>query len=228
MSELVSLYDVIFGTRAIKGTEDGSLRVSYDLRNKEEPVDITRVACAVEDESVKSYCFDKFGRFGIATVETKEKAKLFLASYHNILLSNIDPSEAVEYEESLSDVHDTSEWHYFGWMADELPDFEACYKKWKLENNPSGKEPNLNPAHSGKPRSNNSIWRMAEGLIRMVIHQELLAKSQSIDEYVAELMSKKNSKDTMILLDTLERLAPGSFDIDETTFRKQLKYILRS
>ena len=74
MSELVSLYDVIFGTRAIKGTEDGSLRVSYDLRNKEEPVDITRVVCAIEDENCKSYCFDKFGRFGIATGETKEKA----------------------------------------------------------------------------------------------------------------------------------------------------------
>ena len=165
MSGFVSLYDVIFGTRAIKGTEDGSLRVSYDLRNKEEPVDITRVACAVEDESVKSYCFDKFGRFGIATGETKEKAKLFLASYHNILLSNIDPSEAVEYEESLSDVHDTSEWHYFGWMADELPDFEACHESWKVKNGMKGKTaPSMK-----KPAVQSHIWDLMNGLLKHVI-----------------------------------------------------------
>jgi hypothetical protein len=168
MSELVSLYDVIFGTRAIKGTEDGSLRVSYDLRNKEEPVDITRVACAVEDESVKSYCFDKFGRFGIATVETKEKAKLFLASYHNILLSNIDPSEAVEYEESLSDVHDTSEWHYFGWMADELPDFEACYENWKVENGMKGKT--APPMKT--PAAQSHFWKLTGKLLKTVIGED--------------------------------------------------------
>ena len=165
MSGFVSLYDVIFGTRAIKGTEDGSLRVSYDLRNKEEPVDITRVVCAIEDENCKSYCFDKFGRFGIATVETKEKAKLFLASYHNILLSNIDPSEAVEYEESLSDVHDTSEWHYFGWMADELPDFEACHESWKVKNGMKGKTaPSMK-----KPAVQSHIWDLMNGLLKHVI-----------------------------------------------------------
>ena len=165
MSGFVSLYDVIFGTRAIKGTEDGSLRVSYDLRNKEEPVDITRVVCAIEDENCKSYCFDKFGRFGIATGETKEKAKLFLASYHNILLSNIDPSEAVEYEESLSDVHDTSEWHYFGWMADELPDFEACHESWKVKNGMKGKTaPSMK-----KPAVQSHIWDLMNGLLKHVI-----------------------------------------------------------
>ena len=165
MSGFVSLYDVIFGTRAIKGTEDGSLRVSYDLRNKEEPVDITRVVCAIEDENCKSYCFDKFGRFGIATGETKEKAKLFLASYHNILLSNIDPSVEVEYEESLSDVHDTSEWHYFGWMADELPDFEACHESWKVKNGMKGKTaPSMK-----KPAVQSHIWDLMNGLLKHVI-----------------------------------------------------------
>jgi hypothetical protein len=123
------------------------------------------VACAVEDESVKSYCFDKFGRFGIATVETKEKAKLFLASYHNILLSNIDPSVEVEYEESLSDVHDTSEWHYFGWMADELPDFEACHESWKVKNGMKGKTaPSMN-----KPAVQSHIWDLMNGLLEHVI-----------------------------------------------------------
>ena len=231
MSEFLSLYDVVFGVRDTKGvgveTDDGRFVSRHGIKYKVKSVDMAMAVCAIEDENCKSYCFDYFGRFGTAKAEAKEEVIASLVNYQRVLLLD-NPNDVCEYEEYLSDADMTPEWHAFGWPADELPDFEACYKKWKLENNPSGKEPNLNPAHSGNPRSNNSIWRMTEGLIRMVIHQELLEKGQSIDEYVAELMSKKNSKDTMILLDTLERLAPGSFDIDETTFRKQLKYILRS
>ena len=231
MSEFVNLYDVVFGLRTthdvVVETDDGKFEGRYGSKYRVKSVDIAMVVCAIEDENCKLYCFDDFGRFGIGNGEAKEEAIVLLARYRHVLLFD-NPNDIAEHTDYLGDADMTPDWHAFGWPADELPDFEACYEKWKLENNPSGKEPALRQARPDKPRSNNSIWSMAEGLMRMVIHQELLAKDQSIDEYVAELMSKKNSKDTMILLDTLERLAPGFFDIDETTFRKQLKNILRN
>ena len=177
MSNFVSMYDVVFGTRVIKGTEDGSLRMSHDLSDKEEPVDITRVACAIEDANCKSYCFDEFGRFGIAKDETKEKAKVRLSNYHNFLLSNIDPSEAVEYEESLSDVHDTSEWHYFGWLIDELPDFEACYDTWKAKNGMEGKQtPSMK-----QPAGQSHIWDLMKGLLKHAIGEDAYKDVTKLD-----------------------------------------------
>ena len=217
MSEFVNLYDVVFGVRATNDVgaeaDDGKFVSRYGIKYRVKAVDIPMVVCAIQDENCKLYCFDDFGRFGIAKDETKEEAIVLLASYRHVLLFD-NPNDIAEHIDYLSDADMTPDWHAFGWPADELPDFEACYEKWKLENNPSGKEPTLRQTRPDKPRNNNSIWSMAEGLIRMVIHKELLAKDKSIDEYVVELMSKKNSKDTMILLDTLERLAPGFFDID--------------
>tara|TARA_B110000908_G_C10128909_1_gene391250 strand:- start:138 stop:833 length:696 start_codon:yes stop_codon:yes gene_type:complete len=228
MSEFLSLYDVVFGVRDTKGvgveTDDERFLSRHGIKYKVKSVDMAMAVCAIEDENCKSYCFDYFGRFGRAKAEAKEDAIALLADYQRVLLID-NPNDVDEYEEYLSDVDMTPDWHAFGWPADELPDFEACYKKWKLKHNPSGEEPTLRIKRQERPRKSNTVWGMVEGLIRMVITDHLLSESQSTDEFVAELMSKTNSTNTMKLFSKLQKLAPDSFAMDEATFRKQLKNI---
>ena len=130
-----------------------------------------------------------------------------------------------ECDEMQFEYNFVPEWQSYGWMIDDLPDFEGCYGKWKLKHNPSGKEVTIQKNRPDEPRKSNTVWGMVEGLIRMVITDHLSSKSQSTDEFVAELMSKTNSTNTMKLLSQLQKLAPDSFTMDEKTFRNQLKNI---
>ena len=232
MSHFISMYDVVFGTRSTEEsdteTDAGKLESRYGNKYRVDPVDLTKVVCAIEDESVNSYCFDDFGRFGLIKHDdeggAKARVKVLLSGYARASLLE-EPRELDEYERSLADFDESPEWHTFGWMGDELPDFEECYQQWKSEHNPSGEEPTLRIKRQEYPRKNNTVWGMAEGLIRMVITDHLSSKSQSTDEFVAELMSKTNSTNTMKLFSELQKLAPDFFAMDEATFRKQLKNI---
>lgn len=171
MSELVSLYDVVFGLRTTKDvvaeTDDGNFEGRYGSKYRVKPVDIAAVVCAIEDANCNFYCFDEFGRFGIAEGETKEDIKVSLANYHHVLLY-YSPDDVPEYEEHLCDVDDSPEWHTFGWLSDEFPDFEACYEKWKVENGMQGKQV---PANK-QPAGQSHIWRLMNKLLRHAIDDE--------------------------------------------------------
>ena len=226
MSDFISMFDVVFGTRSMKQTK-GDIRnpeVHLECINEVNPVAIKKVVCAIEDPNYKSYFFDEFGRFGKANDESKDRAKTILANDHYALAFN-DPTQDVGDLDVLYDFSESREWVSFGWMGDELPDFEECYQQWKSEHNPSGEEPTLRIKRQECPRKSNTVWGMVEGLIRMVITDHLSSKSQSTDEFVAELMSKTNSTNTMKLLSELQKRAPDSFTMDEKTFRNQLKNI---
>ena len=169
MSEFVSIYNVVFGTRPVKETESesGNLGAKYVLRSGEEPVDISKVVCAIEDETCKSYCFDEFGRFGEAKANDRERVKRNLAEFHKFLsfgqLGDLD-----RYRDQASDPDDAPEWHFYGWLLDDLPDFDAYFQQWKINNGVEGKEIPLLVL----PATQSHIWKLAAKLLEISIGGE--------------------------------------------------------
>jgi hypothetical protein len=226
MSDFVSMFDVVFGTRSMKQTKGdiGNPEVHLECTNEVKPVAIKKMVCAIEDPNCKSYFFDEFGRFGKANDESKDRAKTILANDHYALAFN-DPTQDVGDLDVLYDFAESREWVSFGWMGDELPDFEECYQQWKSEHNPSGEEPTLRIKRQECPRKSNTVWEIAEGLIRAVITEHLTSEGKSTNDIVEELLSEKNSTETMRLFRKLQSLAPDHITMDEKTFRTKLKQI---
>ena len=74
MSNFVSVHDVVFGNRPPETSEsndNGSRKTTITVRPDEAPVDIQLVASAVELDGI--FCFDDYGRFGLANDEQKDK-----------------------------------------------------------------------------------------------------------------------------------------------------------
>ena len=192
MSEFVNLYDVVFGLRTthdvVVETDDGKFEGRYGSKYRVKSVDIAMVVCAIEDENCKSYCFDEFGRFGIAKDETKENTIVLLASYCHVLLFD-NPNDIPEYEEYLSDADKTPDWLAFGWLSDEFPDFEACYEKWKVKNGMQGK-----PTPSMElPPPQSHLWTLTGKLLKTVIGEEAY-KSAALGDYSKAVSALQNHK----------------------------------
>jgi hypothetical protein len=237
MSEFVSVYNVVFGGRPVEEvkSEFGNLGIAYKLRPDMEPVDISKVVCAIEDETCKSYCFDEFGRFGQAKADDKERVKRNLAEFYKILsfgqLGDLD-----RYKDQASDPDDAPEWHFYGWLLDDLPDFEVCYDQWKAKNNRSGVEPIVVELELISPRVSNAIWSIAKGLLIHVIEQHLVVTTatgrkkreiKSADEIFGELQSSDSTIETMRLFDKCKELSPSYFNMDEKTFRNKINKMFR-
>ena len=225
MSDFVSVHDVVFGNRPPETSEsndNGSRKTTITVRPDEAPVDIQLVASAVELDGI--FCFDDYGRFGLANDEQKDKI-LDVLKMHGRLCNFSHAEEIDRYETEISDQTKFSEWHMFGWLIGELPDFEACYQQWKSKHNTSGKEPNLKAKRLENPRKSNTIWVMVEGLVTSVISEHLASNGKTTNDIIAELTSKTRSTETMRLLNKLQHLAPDSFNMDEKTFRSKLKDI---
>ena len=226
MNEFVSLYDVVFGTRPDKKVErkSGSLDKEYVPRPDEDPIDITRVICAIEEDGCDAYSFDEFGRFGVAREGCKSIVKEILKQHHKTL-SFSPPDQVAEYNNQLSDFNHAPEWYSFGWLFDELPDFEESYKTWKSAHNTSGQEPDVTAQRLDNPRKSNTVWEVAKGLLKIVISDHLATEKQSVENIIADLISSKKTTETIRLLNKLQRLAPDSFTLDEKTFRIKLQEI---
>ena len=61
--------------------------------------------------------------------------------------------------------------------------------------------------------------------MKIVISDHLATEKQSVENIIADLISSKKTTETMRLLNTLQRLAPDSFTLDERTFRIKLQEI---
>jgi hypothetical protein len=76
--------------------------------------------------------------------------------------------ELDRYETEISDQTKFSEWHMFGWLIGEIPDFEACYQQWKIKNGMEGKQaPSLQ-----KPSTQNHVWQLMGKLLEVVIGED--------------------------------------------------------
>ena len=169
MSDFVSVHDVVFGNRPPETSEsndNGSRKTSITVRPDEAPIDIQLVASAVELDGI--FCFDDFGRFGLANDEQKDKILNVLKVYGRV--SAFSHTEELDrYEAEISDQTKFSEWHMFGWLIGELPDFEACYQQWKINNEMDGKvSPSMLKVNQD-PYPQNRIWKFMSLLLEDVI-----------------------------------------------------------
>ena len=182
MSDFVSVHDVVFGNRPPETSEsndNGSRKTSITVRPDEAPVDIQLVASAVELDGI--FCFDDYGRFGLANDEQKDKILNVLKVYGRI--SAFSHTEELDrYEAEISDQRKFSEWHMFGWLIGELPNFEACYQQWKINNEMDGKvSPSMLKVNQD-PYPQNRIWKFMSLLLEDVIG-EVAYKQIKKDDY---------------------------------------------
>ena len=217
MSNFISMYDVVFGTRSTKEsdaeTDAGKFESRFGSKDMAVPVDLTKVVCAIEDKSVNSYYFDDFGRFGLIKHDdeggAKARVKVLLSGYARASLLE-EPRELDEYERSLADFDESPEWHTFGWMADEFPDFDACYENWKVENGMKGKTaPSMK-----KPAVQSHIWDLMNGLLRHAIGEN------------AYNSLKKPKAEYVEAVKALEKHGFGGDESKKKNIRKNLKTIV--
>ena len=167
MSNFVSVHDVVFGNRPSEFSEidESGRHFKVEVKPDVAPVDIRLVASAAELSGI--FCFDDYGRFGIANNEQKDKILDVLKMYGR--LSAFSHTEELDrYETEISDQTKFSEWHMFGWLIGEIPDFEACYQQWKIKNGMEGKQaPSLQ-----KPSTQNHVWQLMGKLLEVVIGED--------------------------------------------------------
>ena len=227
MNDFINIYQLITGYSASKETyELGRTYISYRASEEIDSVNLKMIATSIADENYSKnlHYFDKYGRYCKANKEQKDEVLIELSKYGRLL---IDASKEEIDHSSPDDPEESPEIHHSGWMAQELPDFGACYKEWQAEHNKTGKEPKLPRKKLDDPRKSNTVWDIAEGLIRAVITEHLLSRDKTTNGIVAELVSEKSSGETMKLLRKLEQLAPDYFIMDEKTFRIKLKEIFK-
>ena len=169
MSDFVSVHDVVFGNRPPELSEshhNGLRKATVKVRPDEAPVDIAKVVCAIED--CKIYHYDDFGRFRVATDDQKEKIKAALARYHKETIFGYT-GELFNSYQGLQDRVDGADWISTGWLEDELPNFEACYEQWKINNEMDGKvSPSMLKVNQD-PYPQNRIWNFMSMLLKDVI-----------------------------------------------------------
>ena len=168
MSNFVSVHNVVFGNRPSEFSEidESGRHFKVEVKPDVTPVDIRLVASAVELDGI--FCFDDYGRFGLANDEQKDKILNVLKVYGRI--SAFSHTEELDrYEAEISDQTKFSEWHMFGWLIGELPNFEACYQQWKINNEMDGKvSPSMLKVNQD-PYPQNRIWKFMSLLLEDVI-----------------------------------------------------------
>ena len=227
MSDFINIYQLITGYSASKEVyELGRTYIRYRDSEEIDAVSLKMIATSIADENYSKnlHYFDKYGRYCKADKAQKDEVLIELSKYGRLLL---DASKEEIDHSSPDDPEESPEIHHSGWMVQELPDFGACYEEWQAEYNKTGKEPNLQRKKLDEPRKSNTVWDIAEGLIRAVITEHLSSKDKTTNDIVAELVSEKSSTETMRLLHKLEHLAPDYFSMDEKTFRIKLKEIFK-
>jgi hypothetical protein len=169
MSQFISVHDVVFGHRPpeLNESHHNDLRkATVKVRQDEAPVDIAKVVCAIED--CKTYHYDDFGRFRVATDDQKEKIKAALARYHKETIFGYT-GELFDSYRGLQDRADGADWISTGWLEDDLPNFEACYEQWKINNEMDGKVSPAMLKGNQDPYAQNRIWNFMSRLLTVTV-----------------------------------------------------------
>mgnify|MGYP000303582317 CR=1 FL=1 len=117
--------------------------------------------------------FDAFGRFakldqseGVVTLVAR------LAVLGGFLGYSNSEEEIANYSKILFDFNVAPEWHTYGWMIGELPDFDACHEEWKAKHGVQGLSPPPLPQPNKVPSQQNHIWKLMNDLLKMTITEE--------------------------------------------------------
>ena len=178
MSDFVSIYNVVFGTRPYKYKDPiviGLLNI--ELRQDEPLIDISKVVSAIEEEGI--FFFDDFGRFakldqskGVTTLVAQ------LAVFGRYLGYSNSAKQMANYAQQMSDFNVAPEWHTYGWMIGELPDFDTCHQTWKTKHGVQGLSPPSLPQPNQLPSQQNHIWKLMNDLLKITITEEAYEQTQ--------------------------------------------------
>ncbi len=178
MSDFVSIYNVVFGTRPYTYTDPIIIGLSnIELRQDEPLIDISKVVSAIEEEGI--FFFDDFGRFakldhskGVTTLVAQ------LAVFGRYLGYSNSAEEIANYSKILSDFNVAPEWHTYGWMIGELPDFDTCHQAWKTKHGVQGLSPPPLPQPNKLPSQQSHIWKLMSDLLKITITEEAYEQTQ--------------------------------------------------
>ena len=206
MSKFISVYDIVFGTRGWDGPdEDGKFKVVP----AERPIEVTRVVCAIE--MCTTYHYDVFGRFCVANDEAKEKIKAALAKFQAEWIFG-HPDEVEEHYSRLGLLTDATDWIGFGWLEDDLPDFEACHQQWVAKNGMTGKSVPPLQGMSLDPFPQSHIWKLMSQILKL-----------SIGDEAYQLIKKDDYK---AVISTLEDRGLRWAENEKKALRRHLKTIV--
>ena len=178
MSDFVSIYNVVFGTRPYKYTDPIAIGLlNIELRQDEPLIDISKVVSAIEEEGI--FFFDDFGRFakldqskGVTTLVAQ------LAVFGRYLGYSNSAKQMANYAQQMSDFNVAPEWHTYGWMIGELPDFDTCHQTWNTKHGVQGLSPPSLPQPNQLPSQQNHIWKLMNDLLKITITEEAYEQTQ--------------------------------------------------
>tara|TARA_B110000211_G_C13947137_1_gene494410 strand:- start:368 stop:1000 length:633 start_codon:yes stop_codon:yes gene_type:complete len=164
MNEFISVYHLVLGTRQAK--EDVSnekvMEDKFEMHDVISPTGVELVASAIDEGDI--YHYDAFARFSKADGQATCRIKNALAVYGELLLMG-SPYEMNDFMYELHDKTNTLDWHRFGWLKEDLPDFEALHEQWKKRQGMGGK----NVPSIKVPAQQCHFWPLVGGLLKAVV-----------------------------------------------------------
>jgi|TARA_B110000211_G_scaffold74250_1_gene86530 hypothetical protein len=207
MSEFISVYDLLVGD------------------HKDKCPGIKELATAIEAGSGELFHFDRVGRYKKVTGHREREAILVaIAKYHDGV-SNLDLYAAEHYLFNFEDWEGGNIARVYGWPG-ELPDFEAIYAEWKVENG-SGVEDE--PELPRFVRQNNKAWDVLLGAVMHSIstipevNKLTEGRNEKIIEILDGILTKGQKSQYTSMLNRMISLQKGS--ITNTTLRRVLKSV---
>ena len=123
--------------------------------------------------------FDDFGRFakldqskGVTTLVAQ------LAVFGRYLGYSNSAKQMANYAQQMSDFNVAPEWHTYGWMIGELPDFDTCHQAWKTKHGVQGLSPPPLPQPNQLPSQQSHIWKLMSDLLKITITEEAYEQTQ--------------------------------------------------
>ena len=202
MSEFVSVYEVVFSSESLPNLDamPGWERLKY-------------VSSSIEEEGI--FYFDEYGRFGKAGGGAVGKILSAIGEYGSFC-GLAHPQEIEEYEMAICELMADPEWHSFGWIKGEFPDFKECYDQWKKNNGVMGDSP-MRVGYP-EPAKQSRVWDFANDLLKLVLSQQA---------YSNILGSEAKSNDFVLAIDELDRLLnQGWSENKKKSIRSYLKNIV--
>lgn len=164
--EIISVYQWVFGTRKPYLRDKDGYRIKGQPFPDWEraPVGIHLVVSAIEVGHI--FRVDNFGRYGQA-LEGEKIDILDTLSVYGDISARCSEEEIDRYEAGIFEEHNVPEWHQFGWKIKDAPNFEACFKKWKV-----GRNNEESTEKDGPPAAQNHLWKLMNKLLKHAIGTE--------------------------------------------------------
>ncbi|MBT3437380.1 MAG: hypothetical protein HN436_07205 [Oceanospirillaceae bacterium] len=207
MSEFISVYDLLAG------------------EHKDKCPGVKELATAIETGSRELFHFDRVGRYKKVTEYREREAILVVIAKHYEGISTSDFYAAEHYRFHFEDWDEGNIARVYGWPG-ELPDFEAIYAEWKVENG-SGVEDE--PELPRFVRQNNKAWDVLLGAVMHSIstmpevNKLTEGRHEKIIEILDGILTKGQKSQYTSMLNRMVSLQKGS--ITNTTLRRVLKSV---